>query len=216
MSKPKSAKARQQSASEGGLSKGVWYMLEPARLAVHLIGKTEPEIGKWTISLATSLAKGQRGVNQFADDLIDERDRFIQERQRCGKMRGKGERSPKVTSDEGRHYTTRQNPTIPDPTSLREGGALTQSKSEIPSFEVFRSFGAEQGYDPDTVRACFDYFMASGWIDSKGNPVESWRGKLASWVANQKAIPATPKKPEPKPAESGKEFSSTLNPRVIR
>jgi hypothetical protein len=98
--------------THSGLSKGVWYMLEPARLAVHLFGKSEAEIGKWTVSLATALAKGQRRVNPLADELMDERERFIEVRRACGGQRGKGGSSPKVTIDEQGHNPTRPEPTV--------------------------------------------------------------------------------------------------------
>ena len=203
----------------GGLSKGVWFMLEPARLAVHLFGKSEVEIGKWTLSLATALAKGQRKLNSFADELMDERERFIEVRRTCGGMRGKGDSSPKVTLDNGRHNPTRPYPTLPDPTSNDEreskavGAALSQIENEIPSFESFKSFGAERGFDPETVRGCFDYYTASGWIDSKGKPVKSWRGKLASWVANQKS-PRSPSPTDHRAERARKEYPPNATPSI--
>ena len=93
---------------------------------------------------------------------------------------------------------------------------LSHDGTEIPSFEVFKAFGEEQGFDPETVRGCFDYYTASGWVDSKGKPVANWRGKLASWVANQNEKASKPKRVEPKPGDDGREFKSPISPRIIR
>lgn len=74
--------------NENEAKKPDWYMLEPAKLAVHLIGKTPAEIATWTVSLADALASRRRGVHSFADELMTERDRYIETRRKCGSMRG--------------------------------------------------------------------------------------------------------------------------------
>ncbi len=192
----------------------------------RIIDMTPPEAGNYFRRLLIALNTGKRGIMPEADAMMDEAQAYFDAKRRAGSTGGKqtqSRRASTASSTASSHtgiqagkQAYRQIDTQERAPGAAGAAALSHDGTEIPSFEVFKAFGEEQGFDPETVRGCFDYYTASGWIDSKGNPVESWRGKLASWVANQKAIPATPKKPEPKPAESGKEFSSTLNPRVIR
>ena len=184
-----------------------------------------PEAGDYFRRLLIALNTGQRGLMPEADAMMDEAQAYFDAKRRAGSTGGKQTQSRRAstasstasshTGKQAGKQAYRQIDTQERAPGAARAAALPQG-NEIPSLELFSSFGAEQGYDPDRVRACFDYFTASGWVDSKGNPVANWRGKLASWVANQKAIPATPKKPEPKPAASGKEFSSTIHPRIIR
>ena len=191
----------------------------------RIIDMAPPEAGDYFRRLLIALNTGQRGIMPEADAMMDEAQAYFDAKRRAGSTGGKRTQSKREstasstasshTGKQAGKQAYRQIDTQERAPGAARAAALSQG-NEIPSLELFSSFGAEQGYDPDRVRACFDYFTASGWVDSKGKPVANWRGKLASWVANQKAIPATPKKPEPKPAESGKEFSSTLNPRVIR
>ena len=61
----------------------------------------------------------------------------------------------------------------------KEKEALT-SKWAPPSREEVRDYvrSRNSNVDPDLF---FDYFDVGGWIDSKGNPVRSWKQKLITW-----------------------------------
>lgn len=74
-------------AQPEGAGRSDWYMLEPARLAVHLIGKNPEQIAAWVVGLADALATKRRGIHTFADELMVERERYIQTRRECGLMR---------------------------------------------------------------------------------------------------------------------------------
>lgn len=202
-----------------------WFQYNPAfHLAATMKMSAEEKAAHYD-ALNTALIMETRGISPEADRMLDNADRVSKVRRDAAKKRwedgGENANAMQMQSKSNAlpTYLPTDLPNRPTKRKKREAACaatLSHDGTEIPSFEVFKAFGEEQGFDPETVRGCFDYYTASGWIDSKGNPVESWRGKLHSWVMNQKEIPATPKKPEPKPAESGKEFSSTLNPRVIR
>ena len=49
-----------------------------------------------------------------------------------------------------------------------------------PSLEEIEAYAAEKHLDVD-AKAFFDYFTETGWVDSKGNKVKSWKGKLQTW-----------------------------------
>ncbi len=49
-----------------------------------------------------------------------------------------------------------------------------------PSVEEIQKYCEERNSDVDPKRF-FDYFDASGWIDSKGNAVRNWKQKLITW-----------------------------------
>ena len=202
-----------------------WFQYNPAfHLAATMKMSAEEKAAHYD-ALNTALIMETRGISPEADRMLDNADRVSKVRRDAAKKRwedgGENANAMQMQSKSNAlpTYLPTDLPNRPTKRKKREAaGAAALSRDRIanPSWREFESFGIEQGMDPDAVRSCFDYFTASGWVDSKGKPVANWRRKLASWVANQKAIPATPKKPEPKPAESGKEFSSTLNPRVIR
>ena len=49
-----------------------------------------------------------------------------------------------------------------------------------PTLEEVQAYCRERGNDVDPQ--CFvDYFSASGWVDSKGNPVLNWKQKVITW-----------------------------------
>lgn len=47
----------------------------------------------------------------------------------------------------------------------------------------------------------WEYFNASGWIDSKGNPVQNWKGKIITWEKHQSQRSAVQEEPRTPPAE---------------
>lgn len=49
-----------------------------------------------------------------------------------------------------------------------------------PSFEEIQTYIRDSGLNVD-AKKFFDYFNATNWIDSKGNKVKSWKGKLQTW-----------------------------------
>lgn len=112
-------------AKNGKREKGIWYVLEAAGYNQSLVGLSREEIADWAISLGRALAKQERGLNEFADELMAERDRYLADRRRTGSMGGlakakngmkkaeKGDvRSPKVTPRSPK-VTPRQYRTVP-------------------------------------------------------------------------------------------------------
>jgi len=72
-----------------GREKGVWYVLEAGPYNQALVGLSRDEIADWAISLGRALARQERGINTFADDLMDERERYLETRRETGKMGGR-------------------------------------------------------------------------------------------------------------------------------
>lgn len=118
------------STHDRGREKGVWYVLESGPYNQALVGLSLDEIAAWAVSLGKALARQERGINAFADDLMDERDRYLETRRVTGKMGGRPPKKghPRVTlgSPQGdggavpyRTETvpnpTGQNPTEPEP-----------------------------------------------------------------------------------------------------
>ena len=83
----------------GEREKGVWYVLESGPYNQALVGLSRDEIAAWAVSLGKALARQERGINTFADDLMDERDRYLQERRETGLMGGRPPKKghPRVT-----------------------------------------------------------------------------------------------------------------------
>ena len=66
--------------------KGVWFVLEAGTYNQALVGLSRDEIADWAIALGKALARQERGINPLADDLMDERERYLEERRRTGNM----------------------------------------------------------------------------------------------------------------------------------
>lgn len=60
---------------------------------------------------------------------------------------------------------------------------LNSDPSLRPTLEDVESYIREKGLNVD-ARMFYDYFDASEWIDSKGNPVRNWKQKLITWSKN--------------------------------
>lgn len=75
-------------AKNGKREKGIWYVLEAAGYNQSLVGLSREEIADWAISLGRALARQERGLNEFADELMAERDRYLADCRRTGRMGG--------------------------------------------------------------------------------------------------------------------------------
>lgn len=82
----------------------------------------------------------------------------------------------------------------------KESGARaptrTQKKFVSPTLEQIAEYCKQRGNGVDPQRF-FDYFTESGWIDSEGKPVRSWKQKIITWEGrgnNNHTLP----KPQPK------------------
>ena len=54
------------------------------------------------------------------------------------------------------------------------------------------AFFTEKGYTESVAKKFFDYYEASGWVDSKGKPVLNWKQKAVKvWFKDEHKIPAT-------------------------
>lgn len=223
MPNPKPAEPQKQATPAAEPSAAFKWLPLPLALAMaHILPMKDAEAGRYIKLVLIALATRKRGECDLSDIMLEDAEKYSQTKREAANKRwqrdaGAMQVHTGALPNKQTHTTNKQDTQKSQECETVAACAATLSHdgTEIPSFEVFKAFGEEQGFDPETVRGCFDYYTASGWIDSKGNPVESWRGKLASWVANQKAIPATPKKPEPKPAASDREFRSSISPRII-
>lgn len=77
----------------------------------------------------------------------------------------------KTDTDIGERPTRKKNANLHSTPSLR------------PSLEEIEAYISEKGLIVDSKRF-FDYFDASDWVDSKGNPVRNWKQKLITWSKN--------------------------------
>ena len=191
----------------------------------RIIDMTPPEAGDYFRRLLIALNTGQRGIMPEADAMMDEAQAYFDAKRRAGSTGGKQTQSRRAstassTASSHTDIHTGKQAYRQIETQEREPGAagaatLTQSPIEVPSLEVFTSFGVEQGMDAERVEKCFRHYEASGWRDAQGQPVRNWKAKLSSWMNRPELEAAKPKKAEPKPGDDGREFKSTIRPRVI-
>ena len=67
----------------------------------------------------------------------------------------------------------------------KKKGKQTAKQFVPPTLEEVKAYCAERGNKVD-AQFFFDFFDASGWIDSKGNPVRSWKQKILTWESHAK------------------------------
>lgn len=69
------------------------------------------------------------------------------------------------------------------PTNGMEGNRIEEKRIEesgAPTLEEITAYCKERNNSIDPKRF-LDYFMSSGWVDSKGNKVRSWKQKIITW-----------------------------------
>ena len=118
----------------GVREKGVWYVLEAGPYNQALVGLNRDEIAAWAVSLGKALARQERGINAFADDLMDERERYLETRRETGKMGGSSPKKghPGVTpGSPAGHGGAVPNRTQPNPTMQNMTGRAYRSESEL-------------------------------------------------------------------------------------
>lgn len=61
---------------------------------------------------------------------------------------------------------------------------IRRSKRFVPpTLDEVKAYCLERKNNVDAQKF-FDYFSASGWVDSKGNPVKNWKQKVITWERN--------------------------------
>ena len=101
--------------------KGVWFVLEAGTYNQALVGLSRDEIADWAIALGKALARQERGINPLADDLMDERERYFEERRITGSMGGR-------PSSKGHPPVTTGSPT-------GDGGAVPNRTDTVPNLK---------------------------------------------------------------------------------
>lgn len=237
MTSPRTDKGRRKSTPAAESSAAVWFKLYPAKWAG--LAMREPDnskLGERVRRIVLALCEQEPGADAFADEVMQstaeamkaarekaqkaalarwEKERREREKKGCpsNAQASDGGSDSCPSNAKRRDLEEQRRGDLEE--HEREGVALTQSEIEIPSFEVFRRFGQEQGFNPARVEKCFRHYEACDWRDTQGQPVRNWKAKLSSWMNRPELEAAKPKKPEPKPGDDGREFKSTIRPRII-
>ena len=190
--------------------KGVWFVLEAGTYNQALVGLSRNEIADWAISLGKALARQERGINPLADDLMDERERYLAERRRTGGMGGrphlKGHPpvTPRSPEGDGGAVPNRTD-TVPNlkpetdpkkpeqPRDLKLGietGKILGAGSGADKYERIQAvpqdrlaeFAARELRDADSTRAVFAYKRAIGTIGPEAfrSLIAQFMGELAA------------------------------------
>ena len=118
----------------GVREKGVWYVLEAGPYNQALVGLSRDEIADWAVSLGKAVARQERGINAFADDLMDERERYLETRRETGKLGGRPPKKghPGVTpGSPAGHGGAVPNRTQPNPTMQNMTGLTHRSEVNL-------------------------------------------------------------------------------------
>ena len=76
-----------------------------------------------------------------------------------------------------------EEPSTKEPSTESTKGTKARGRArrfEPPTVEDIRAYCQQRGNDVDPQRF-FDYFDASGWVDSQGKPVRNWKQKVITW-----------------------------------
>lgn len=217
-------------------SAAVWFKLYPAKWAG--LAMREPDnskLGERVRRIVLALCEQEPGADAFADEVMQstaeamkaarekaQKAAFARWEKERRERKKKGCPSNAQASDGGsdscpsnakrRDLEEERRGDLEE--HEREGGALTQSEIEIPSFEVFQRFGQEQGFNPARVEKCFRFYEASGWRDTKGHPVRNWKAKLSSWMNRPELESTKAGKPDWRAERAQKEYPPNAKPTV--
>lgn len=101
----------------------------------------------------------------------------------------------------------------PTPLPVKQTSRGKREKQFIPpTLDEVRAYCLERKNNVDPERF-FDYFDASGWVDSEGKKVRNWKQKVITWESNGKKIAATDTKRE-NGFETSNPFLEMLNERM--
>lgn len=202
-----------------------WFQYNPAfHLAATMKMSAEEKAAHYD-ALNTALIMETRGISPEADRMLDNADRVSKVRRDAAKKRweegGENANAMQMQSKSNAlpTYLPTDLPNRPTKRKKREAACaatLSHDGTEIPSLEVFRSFGAKHGMDPVKVEKCFRHYEASDWRDTQGQPVRNWKAKLSSWMNRPELEATEAKRAETKSTASDREFRSTITPRIIR
>ena len=79
---------------------------------------------------------------------------------------------------------------IPDSKPSKKPSKKTNNKKKEfvpPTLEEIQEYCKSRNNNID-AKYFYDYFTASGWIDSKGNEVKSWKQKIITWEGFNKEV----------------------------
>lgn len=62
---------------------------------------------------------------------------------------------------------------------------ISKERFKKPTLEEIETYITEKGMKVD-AKTFYDYFTETNWIDSKGNKVKNWKGKLITWNSYNK------------------------------
>lgn len=86
------------------------------------------------------------------------------------------------TTFRGYQQKFKENNTRYNNTSIKEN-----IKRKEPTLDEIKDYIQEKNLSVD-AKQFFDYFTEMNWIDSKGNKVKNWKGKLLTWNSYKKPV----------------------------
>jgi hypothetical protein len=111
------------------------------------------------------------------------------------------EKEKEKEKEKGEHDTSTLNNVLLNVKSRRK--RREPVRNNPPSLDEVRLYVQEQGLSVDPEHF-LRYFAASGWVDSKGNDVLSWKQKLITWSQYNSGGSNGNRRPEPRdPGQAG-------------
>ena len=93
--------------------------------------------------------------------------------------------SRNVTTPHDKNVTTPHDKNVVDNNTSINNTSINIKKNNKkkvtpPTLEEIQEYIAEKNYEVD-AQTFFDYYDSADWHDAKGNPVKSWKQRLATW-----------------------------------
>jgi len=169
--------------------RGRWFQLDPARAMVSIMDLADAEAGRMFKTLLRCLIQGEHGVLPLADEMLAERQAYVDAKSRAGqqgmakrwakkKPRNEKRRNNNVIADYNQYITEQdnnsQNPYMGIPPTLAEvkAHALVIGLPE-----------------PEAIRF-HEFYTGAGWKDRANVPcARTWRHKMAGWKLNSNRPP---------------------------
>lgn len=135
-----------------------------------------------TLSFITLSRQGVPAKNFYTIDC----DKLIQEIKKV--LTSRSQKGPTVRAQMGPTVGVQKGPTIHigDKEEIKKENKLSSKQFVPPSLKQVEAYAEEKGVNnpKSAAKIFYDFFTADPdqqWIDSKGNPVKSWKQKFLTW-----------------------------------
>lgn len=168
--------------------KAFFYRINAGDLLAEVVAMSEKERGKWALSFALALQKGDKDHSQYVSTLIDEANGYIEKKKDAAHKRWN---APHMQNDAPHMQTDK----VHMPEAVTEAEAVQKQKKESkssrftpPSLEDVQAYCLERKNGVNAGK-WMDHYLRNGWRVGRapGSPMKDWKAAVRTWESD--AVP---------------------------